>query len=87
MPAGGREQSVLRQRYGFVSEFELFIPKLFGRFMATEGTKKRQFEPPSLDFVKLRCFSCLVKLFGDHKIIYIELFCCSSCDLGITGSF
>ena len=76
-----------RQRYEFIIEFELFILKLFGRFMATEGTKKRQFEPPSLDFVKLRCFSCLVKLFGDHKIIYIELFCCSSCDLGITGSF
>ena len=76
-----------RQRYGFISEFELFIPKLFGRFMATEGTKKRKFEPPSLDFVKLRCFSWLVKLFGGHKIIYTELFCCSSCDLGITGSF
>ena len=23
--------------------------------------------------VKLRCFSCLIKLFGDHKIIYITL--------------
>ena len=56
-----------RQRYGFVSEFELFIPKLFSRSMATEGTKKRQFEPPSLDFVKLRCFSCLDKLFGVIK--------------------
>ena len=62
-----------RQRYGFVIEFELFIPNLLGRSMATEGTKKRQFKPPSLGFVKLRCFSCLVKVFGDHIIIYITL--------------
>ena len=47
-------------------------------FWSVHGFRRNEETTVSTPFsgvsgVKLRCFSCLIKLFGDHKIIYITL--------------